>query len=95
MVSANPANFNRKIQRAKPTAFSRPGIELSDPAERRQWVDIPIEAVRLGDTIPDFGVVAAIGSTVGFVNTVNLISGAGKTLDLPPGTTVKAFHRVD
>lgn len=92
---AMPTPNGRRIQKAKPKAFSRPGIEISDPHAKREWMDIPIEAVALGDTIPDFGVVAAMGETVGQnVHTRNLISGAGRTLDLPVGTTVKAFHLV-
>ncbi len=87
---------NRKIQKAKPTPFSRPGIELSDPAYKREWVYIIAEDVALGDTIPDFGVVSAIGHTLagGFDDLVHIV-GPGKEMSVPPHTVIRAFHLVD
>lgn len=85
---------NRRIQKATPKPFSRPGIELADPAVRRDWVDICAEDVVLGDTIPDLGVVIAIGHTVSSTGTLVRLLGPNKELVLAEDAIVKAFHRV-
>lgn len=86
---------NRKIQRAKPKPFSRPSIELAAPAVKREWQTIAAEDVNVGDTIPDFGLVANISHTVSGEGTmVRLVSGHGRELVVPEDDCLQAFHRV-
>lgn len=42
-----------------PAPFKRPAIEIGDGSEaKRYWHDTPIDQIKPGDIIPDFGAVA-------------------------------------
>lgn len=87
---------NRKIQKAKPSPFARPGIALADHAAKREWMDLKAYQVEVGDTIPDLGVVANISKHFGTAEScvVRLVSGHGKELAVADDAILKVFHRV-
>jgi hypothetical protein len=52
-----------RIQRAKPTPFQRPSIDLSGPpVARREWKVVSVLDIRAGDILPGVGEVGQVTS---------------------------------
>lgn len=92
-----------KIQKAMPSKFSRPGINLVRP-EKREWKDIEAVKVCIGDMVADVGQIATVmygssfnsnWSQLDKVHTVVLENIAGERTQYDAGHIVKAFVRVD
>lgn len=91
------------VRRKIPTPFSRPRIDLDGGRRvKRSWQDLPVHAVKKGDTVAQFGTVAAdpvefistpeLGATHGDVAwRIRLYNVMGEHQDFPGGYRVFAF----
>lgn len=88
-----------RVQRRIPPPFARPSVNLGqEPGVRRDWRNIPVASLSMGDTVPGIGLVTLIQRLFDVESktpwTITVEGGDGKSVTFAGNEMVFAFTSV-